>query len=327
MRSLRLRQGVRESRQALTEAASLAKANLSATALLGLVLALLPAMVQAALTCSSQATLISVWAGWVDALFSGGAPAEGLSSLLYVTMQQSGAATLWDSVVGLVDSLALTPLLLCALALTYNGYVRQAGRPAFYAGQMAVRNIRNILLVALCLMFAEWFVEMVPSIVSGLLSAVAGLLSFIPVLGTIANVLAVALSLLVSLLTSFAVTVLFCYVWIYASCEGETGFGALARSWRLTRGAMHETIAALLGLILLRWVAVLALCLIWATAGRALGIPLKAVVYGSYAIGACYTVFLGATTSALYQQTSGAYPNRPHHTGPDFRRMKRANID
>lgn len=330
MRSLRLGQGVREARQSIGGGCRLMRGSLPDTLALGLALGVLPAMVRAALFVGAQGTLLSLWEGWIGALMSNGGATEGLAALVYATLQQVGASGPSSTLFDLAVSLAITPLLLSALSLLYNGFVpKEGGAGIFEAARMAGRNAKSLVLVALCCMLAGWFVKMVPSIASGLLSALAGLLSLIPVLGIAANILALALSVLISLLTDFAVTVIFCYVWIGASCENISGFGALVRSWQLTRNQMHETISALLGLMVIRWLVVAVLCVIWLFIGRTLHIPLEALIFCGYIVGGLYTVALGATTSALYIQRPVARSMHGGFSGSaaNLDHLQRANID
>lgn len=326
MRTIRFKEGVREAKGALRNAGSLIRENLVATLLLGLALSFLPGLASTALMLSEQGSMIDLWEEWIAAAFAGRAPAEDLLTMVYSTLQNSGATSLGTSLMELITSLLFTPLLMSSLALLFNGFVRESQRtPALAAAEMSVRSAKSLVLVALACMVAEWFVQMVPSIASGLLFAVAGLISFIPVLGSIASVLAVVLSLLVSLLTDFAVTVIFCYVWIAVSCEGASGFSALVRSWQLTRDAMHRTIYSLLAWIVLRLAAVLAFIALWLLVGRSLSI--SALAYCLCAVGAVFQVLLGGITTALYlgKPAGGQGPYGGRRQGGE--RMKRANID
>lgn len=328
MRPIGLKRGVREGRQVLGGALRLVRTHLAATVELGLVLALLPALLKALMLVRANGQLLGVWEGWIEAVFIG-ASAENPVALISMTLRQSGVLQLGISLLDLAKSLVLQPLLLSALALLYNGFIRQSDRMGIDAARTAAQRVKDLILVALACMVAVWFVQMIPSLANGILSLLADLLSWIPVLGDIATVLAVVLSLLVSLATDFAVVVIFCYVWISAACEGVSGFGSLVRSWQLMRNALHQTISALLGLTLLRWVVIIILALLWLFAGRAVGLPISSLVYAFHAVSAIYTVLMGAVTSVLYQQ-------RPMHPGPrpdQFQRrpslenMKRANID
>lgn len=330
MRSLRIREGARKGRLVLGEAGRLIRNAPAATLELGLVLAILPALLKAFLLVRANGLLLDIWAGWVESLLGAAAPTDSLMVLLSMTLQQTGINNLWSSLLDLLKSLILSPLLLSSLALLYNGYVKLGERAALEAASTAGRNVKGLIFVALACMLAEWIVQMVPSLASGILSLLAEMLSWIPVLGTVSAVLAIVLSILVSLLTDFAVIVIFCYVWICAACEGVPGFGALVRSWQLTRNALHETISALLMLTLLRWLSIAVLGLLWVFAARPLGIPLTALIYAAYAVSACFTVYLGATTSALYQRRPTHYGPRPgqfQQNGPNIQNMKRANID
>lgn len=329
MPQVRVKDGLREGKHILQDAGRLMRAYPAATAGLGLALAMLPALLKAFLVVRAQEAMLGVWGGWLAALVSGEGTG-GFLSLVSLTLQQSGYMGLPVTLLDLLKSLILSPLLLSSLALLYNGYVSTFDRSPFAAARQAARNVRDLIIVALACMLAEWLVQMVPSLVSGVLSLLAEMVSWIPFLGTLVYVLAVALSLLVSLLTDFAVIVIFCYVWICAVCEGVSGFGALVRSWQVTRNTMHQTIAALLSLLLLRWLLVLALGLLWLFALRPLGVPLAAVVYAAYAASALYTVALGAVTSALYQHRplhGGPRPGQFRSGGPDLDNLKRANLD
>ena len=330
MRRLRVKEGVREARQVLSDAGKLMKGNLAATLELGLVLALLPALLRAFFAIRTHGALLGVWEGWANALMGTGTTPDSLTTMAAMTMRQSGTMSLASSLMDLASSLVLTPLLLSSLALLFNNFVTAGEHPALSAAQGAGRNVRNLIFVSLACMLAEWFVQMVPSLASSVLSLLAGMLAWIPILGPIANVLAVILSVLISLLTDFAVVVIFSYVWICAACEGVPGFGALVRSWQLTRNAMHETISSLLAVTLLRWLTVLVLGVLWWFGGRALGMPLSGFMYVVYGVGALFSVLLGATTSALYQRrpTPGSpQPGQFRSNGPDINNMKSANID
>jgi len=330
MRSLHIKEGIRQAKKVLKDAGRLAGTSLPATAMLALSLAVLPALLKALLLSSSQAAYLSVWEGWLSALFSGRSPAESLVSMAYQALGRPG---LHDPALGALDlavSLLLTPLLLSALSLLYNGFVPRSKSQAFDAVRRALASVRALVLVALACMLAEWLAQVVPSTVSGLLYSVAGLLSFIPFVGQAAAWLSVLLSLLVSALTDFLVSVVFCYVWISASCEGVSGLGALVRSWQLTRLSLRETIASLAVLLLLRWAATVALFLLWLFAGRALHVPIQLLVYGGFALSGLYTAALGPVASALYLRrpaSHGPFGGRPAGAGPNFDHMKRANVD
>ncbi len=331
MRSLRLGESARDARRTLSAGWRLIGRNIAASLELGSMLSLLPALLTALLVVLSMAPLLDLWAAWAEGLFAGASGGTTLYAMLAVTRQRTALLSLPVTLLNLAGSLLLKPLLLSALALLYNGRVAALGvHPSVAALRMVWRNAKNLVLVALTCMLAEWFVQILPSMVSGLLSAVAGLLSFIPVLGTVAVWLAAILSEIIPLLTDVALTVVFSYVWIAASCEGVSGFGALVRSWQITRNAMRETVAALFGLALLRWAAVIVLGALWLFAGRPAGVPLTALIYAVYAIGAVFTVMLGAVTSALYLRrpvSRGPSYGQFHTGGPDIGRMKRANVD
>lgn len=330
MRKIRLKQGIGTSRQVLRESGRLMRVAPSATVSLGIILALLPALLRAFFLIRSQGSLLQLWEAWFDAFPGQSNLLDSFILMVNTTLVQSGRPGLWVTLLDLAKSLFFSPLLLSSLALLYNGFIFTGKQAALSAVRTSFKNVRHLVLVALACMLAEWFAQMVPSLASGVLSLVAQLVSWIPVLGTVVSVLAAILSLLISLLTSLAVTVIFCYVWICAVCEGVSGFGALVRSWQLTRNAMRETIYTLLSLMALRGIAVLVFGLLWAFAGRALGIPLSVYVYIVYAIGAVYLVQIGAATSALYQrrpQHTGPAPGQFRTSRPDPDRMKRANIN
>lgn len=329
MRSLRLREGAREGRQSLAEAIGLLRQWPLAALALGLVLAFLPAMVRAFLVVRANRELLALWEGYIGADASS-AVSQSLLDMIPLTLSRFGQAGLASTLLDLAKSLIFSPVLLASLALLFNGYIHAPNRAALVAVKEAGRQFSKLIFVALVCMLAEWIVQMVPSIASGLLNLLTEMLSWIPVLGTIVGVLAVILSILISLLTDFAVIVIFCYVWICAACEGVPGFGALVRSWQLTRNNMHRTIAALLSLTLLRWLAVVIAGAIWLLLSRTLHLPLAGFLYVAYGIGAAYTVFLGAVTSALYQRRplpSGPKPGQFRPGGPDLDTLKRANLD
>lgn len=331
MRTIRLRDGVREARSVLADGRRLMRGALLATLVLGFVFAILPALLKGYLVVSAQGLKLQRWSAWIEQLMRGGERSQGLSEMIALTLQQTGSRDLWVMLLDFAKSLILTPLLLSSLALLYNGFIlRRKGLAGLEAVRTAGKSVKDLIIVALACMLAEWLVQMVPSVASGILSLLAEMLSWIPILGTIAQWLAVVLSLLITMLTDFAVIVIFCYVWIVAVCEGVSGFGALVRSWQLTRNAMHLTIASLLGLILLRMLAVVLLSILWLFAGRAVGIPLAALVYVVYAISGIFTVCIGAVTSALYQRRPVASGPRPGQFGPggrDYANLKRANVD
>lgn len=330
MLKLRLGDGVREGRQAFSDATRLVREHLAATLLLGLVFALLPAFLRAFLLARHYTGLLAQWSVWVQALFSGGARSRTLLEMVTLTLRQSGQTTLPLVLSGLVASV-LSPFLLSTQALLYNGRVPVPlrGNQAVQAVRTTWHHLRTLLYVALACIIAEWLVRMVPSIASGILSLLTEMLAWIPILGTIVSVLSVLLSVLVSLLTDFAVIVLFCYVWICATCEDVPGFGAVVRSWQITRNQMHRTIFSLLSLMLFRLGLIALLGLVWLLALRPLGVPAAFAVYAACAAQAVYTVLLGALTSGLYQRrplSGGPQPGQFRGGGPDLGGMKRANL-
>ena len=327
MRGSRIRKGAAEAMGALCEAGRLMRGAFSQTLLLALCLGVVPFLLRGFFFVRSQGTLLSVWEGWLGTALSGGCPAEGLLSMLAVTMRQAGFTSLSATLLDLAVSLLITPLLLSSLALLYNGFIRRdSEQAAIESVRLAWSNRRGLVVVALVCMAAEWFAQIVPSLASGILSLLAELLSFIPLLGSVAAVLAVLLSVLVSLLTSFCVAVAFCYVWICASCEGAGGLQALTRSWRLTRGATRATILALVGLMLAKWAVFILLGLLWLVAGRALAIPLSALIFCAYAVSGLYTAVLGATASALYLRRPVDVTGSGRQGGSPLDALKSANI-
>lgn len=312
LRSIRLREGARTAGTILADAGWLARGSLSSVLPLGALLALLPALLRAGLIVSSRRGLLSLW----EALLMGRGAGEGFFALLSATLQTAMTGfeyTLLEA----VKSLLLTPLLLASLALVFNRYA-SAPLPAL---RQTLAAVKRLVLVALALWVADWFAGIAPSIISGLLAAVAGLLSFIPILGTVAAIVATALSLAASLLTDFAVNVLFLYVWIAAACESVGGFSALARSWQITRLSLRDTIAALLGLMVCKWLALLLCGAIWYIFGRFFGLSITALIYAAAAVYAVFLVMLGALASALYLRR----PASSSYIPPNFGRMKRAN--
>jgi len=328
MRNPRFRQGAQEARAALAEAGRLARGSFSQTLLLALSLGVAPCLLRGLFFVNSQGALLSVWEGWLHTVLSGARPPEGLVSLLAITMRQSGMDSLMATLFDLLASLLAVPLLLAALALLYNGFARRdTEHSAMEAVRLAWGNRRNLVVAALLCMLAEGVAQIVPSMVTGFLTLLAEILSWIPVLGAVAGVLAVVLSIVISLLTDFAVTVAFCYVWICASCEGASGMEAMARSWRLTRDAMGATVFALAGLLLLKWAVYAILGAVWLLAGRALALPLPALVCSFYVIHGFYMAALGAVASALYLRRPASGPSAGRYGNPAFGVIKSANID
>ena len=326
MRSLRIRDGVREARKVLSESGRLMGRWPIATLELGIVLALVPALLRALFASQAYAALLDDWMQWL----SGATRTEsGFIAMVNETFAQSSPRDLGGGLVDMARSLILTPLLLCSLALLYNQLIAPSGRAALDAVTRACRSVRRIILVAVACLIAEAIVQMVPSLITALLSLISDLFAFIPVVGTVVTVIAVILSVLVSLVTSFAVTVIFSYVWISAMCEGVSGIGSIVRSWQLTRNAMHESFSALLALTLLRWGVLLIVCLLWIWLGVPAGVSPVLMVYAFYITGALYTLCLGSVTSALYQRRPAPDAASPgqFRARPDFDTMKRANID
>ncbi len=323
MRKLRIRQGIQEARQALSDAWRLLRFNAGAVIVLFTVLSLLPSLLHAGFFFSAQKGLFAAWESWANLLMSGLPVSPPMSELISETMYSLGMQGFASTILNLSFSLILTPLLLSALALLLNGRIAGNGPKAgLNAAKDAGANAKNLVIAALLCMLAGWFVEMVPSIASGLMSAVAGLLSFIPLLGPVVSVLAVILSMLISLLADFAVTVIFTYVWLCVSLEGLSGVAALVRSWQHTRNQMHETISTLIMLALLRVLAMALLALLWLFALRPLGLSIQWLVYGIAFISAAYPIFVGAAACALYLRRP-----TPWRGGNGPQTYKSANLD
>lgn len=328
MRSLQIKRSAREAKSVLQNGFRLIARAPAATLLLGLVLALLPELLRAYVLSGQYRPLMETWSRWAGSAVRGHMQPNTLA-LLQGTLQQTGMQGIGQALIDLLTSFLFSPLLLSSLALLFNGYAAGSGIHAgIDAARKAFQNVRNLIIVALACMLAEWFVQMVPSVASGLLSLLAEMLGWIPLLGAVARVLAILLSVLISVLTDFAVVVIFCYVWICATCEGVSGFGALVRSWQLTRNAMRETIASLLALTLLRWALVLVIIGVWLLLGGTSAVTMLCF-YLIFAVGALYTVGMGAVTSALYQRRpvpGGPSPGQFRSDGPDLENMKRANL-
>lgn len=320
MRSVRIGDGIREGWQTLGAAWRLIRQHWAATLPLWLLLALAPGILQAFLAGRAYSELFSAWYEWINAFMKTGQAIQPITSLLAQTYQASSAPSIWALLVSLAKSLLLSPLLLTALALLYNGYVLPTRKAGWVAVKRAGQNVRNLVVVALVCMLANWLVQIIPALASNILTLLAELVSWIPVVGTAVGGLAAVLSVFVSLATDFAVIVIFSYVWICIACEGVSGFAAFVRSWQLTRNALHRTISSLLMLTLLRWAAVIVWAAAWILAGRPLGIPIEAVVYGFWGIAALHTVCMGAATSALYKR-------RPVHSAPQPGQFRPATKD
>lgn len=328
MRSTRISAGPGRARGAIAGAFRLIARYPLQTLALGALLGVLPALVKAWWATGDQREGMQAFASWANGWMDGALRLSSVTPLISQALATSGRLGFGSWITEMARQLALTPLLLTSLALLYGGRISMDGGP-LAAARAAAKNVRALVLLAVLCMIAGWLVQMLPSLASALLSMVAGLLSWIPFVGTVAGVLNIILSLLLTLLTDFAVTVLFCFVWISAALEGLSGPGALVRSWQLTRNAWHETLLALVFLTLIRWAAVLLLSALWLLALRPAGVPLATLIYAVYAVSGLHTTALGALASALYQrrpQPGGPSPDQFAPQG-DLSRMKRANID
>lgn len=330
MRSLQIRQGFRTARAVHREGRSLIRSAPLPTLLLGIVLAVLPALLKGFFTIQRQSDLHTLWTYTLDSLFAG-TPANGtVTGMVQVTLAQSGRIGIWALLTDAARSLVLTPMLLTSLALVYNGYAGNDANGIKTALQKTAANVRNLIIVALVCLLAQWIVQMLPSIVSGFLNLLTEMLAWIPILGPIAAILSVILSVLVTLATDFAVVVIFCYVWICVACENASGFGALVRSWQLTRNAMRETIFSLLWLVVLRALAVLVAALLCIAGYWLASVPLIVFLYVVYAISGLFTAYTAAITSALYHRrphTGSPWTGRFQNRKDNVVNMKRANID
>ena len=251
-------------------------------------------------------------------------PAESLSTLLVGTLQAGGRNTLLYGLLSLVSVLAALPLLGASQAMLYNGHAREDSA-GFDVLRDVARAIRPLMLTALLCMLGTWLIEIIPSLVSGLFSAVAGLLSLVPVVGEILKIASILLTLVLNGAAQAAAAVLFCYVWISAGCEGVGGKGAVLRSLTLVRQQMESTLCAVIGILLLRWALTAAAGILWVIAYAVLGLPAAVLVYAGGILTAAQSVAMGLIASALYQGRSlqgyGFYSGRP-----DIDRMKSANL-
>lgn len=326
---MRLKDGTRGAGQVFGDACGLIRRNPWATAMLWAVLALLPGLLRCFLILRAQASLVSLWTVWLSQPTAADVQTYSLAALVAYSLRMSDKIGLPALLVEIARLLVLSPLLLSSQALVYNGYVIAGKRAGLQAVRLAGGKVRDLVIVALICSLAQWLAQMIPSIASGLLSLVAGLLSWIPFVGSAVNVIAVVGSLLVSVVVDFAILVIFCYVWICAACERVTGLGALVRSWQLTRNAPRQTVASLVALTLVRWLAVAVCGALWYWVGRGAGVPLQTFLYAVYVLGAIYTGMMGAVTSALYQRRpvhGGPSPGQFRSGGAPVDQMKRANL-
>ena len=303
---------------------ALGKRFRNATLQLGAVLALLPALLLAAIEVSGQTAILSVWEGWLQAVFSASMPAETLSTLLMGTLQAADSHGLAYMLISLAVSLLAVPLLGASQAMLYNGHTEEDAGGLEVARNVS-RAIRPLAITALLCLLVQGLLEMIPSLLSGLLSAVSGLLAWIPFVGPLVRFLVVIIAFLLDGLSQGAAAVLLCYVWISAGCEGVGGKGALVRSFMLMRSQMEKTACAVLGLLLLRWMAMAAMGILWLVCFAVLNVPAGILVYVGAIFKALEYVAVGLAASVLYQQRSlqgyGFSSSRP-----DIHHMKSANL-
>lgn len=330
MQSLRLRDGVREARGMFAASFQLIKRFSPAALEVIAALVLLPALLRAYMYIDSNRVLLSAWDEWFSAVFSGGTPRERLFVLALRTLQEAPANGNGSGVLALVNALFLLPLFYSTTALLLNGYVASGtDRLSVAASKMALLRSGKLVIAALICMLAKSFLSFLPSIVTGLFSAIAGLLSFLPFIGAISVEISVVFSIAVSLVTDFVINALLCYVWICVTCEGSPGLHAVAQSFYYLRANARATIATLLAFTLCKWLVYVGVGLLWLVLGRGVGMSLDALVYCFYAVEAVFLGWFAALTSALYQgkgpgaPRDGASPNTP----PNLDQMKRANIN
>ncbi|MEG0766184.1 MAG: hypothetical protein RR482_00570 [Clostridia bacterium] len=310
----------------LHRAFALLRLEWRASVVLGLVFSLLPGMLSAWMGWRAMAGVYAGWEQVLHAWMDGYQPQVDLQALLYQTMSGTAYAGLGRSLIGLAASLLLTPILQGALALTYHGRLEQGQWPMIAAVRQAASQWSRLAVVALASMAAGWMVSMLPSALGGLVSAVAGLLSFIPFVGYLITILSGLIMLLLNVAASFAVSVLLCYIWQVAICEGIGGFGALVKSFVFTRTDLRRTAYSLGALMLMRWGAYLALGLAWFLLFWQAGASLHVLMGMAVVVESIFLV-LGALTAAVL------YAQHPLRGGNGYdapvrpQRMKSANLD
>lgn len=325
-----IKRGIREAKNMHRTCIRMIKRFGSPVIEMTLVLAVVPALFQAYLYAHDNSALLAAWDAWHAAFVSGNTPKDQFIPLVLATMQgaQGGGNGAW--LYSLLYSLFLVPLIFSATALLFNGYASNtAERPSVSTTRMALSKARKLVLVAILCMLAQSFLRLLPEIAAGLVSAIAGLLSFIPFIGAVSVEISVVFSVLVSLATDFAIATLFCYVWICAVCEDCGGFSAITRSIFYVHGNMHETIATLLTYMLCRWLLVLVIGGLWFFVGASSGVSFQALVYLYYCVEAVSVVWLAALTCTLYQGIRNN-TNRGRSSvsePPNLDQMKRANIN
>lgn len=312
---MRIQAGIRAGGRALGEADRLIRKRKIDTVILGVLLALLPSLVRGVFSFAAHEGLLRAWITFLRS-FSEHSPE--LLSLLEETVYLPGVESLAAWLVSLCLSLFLTPLLLSSLSLLYTG---ASGEKPLGLLRTALRNAKSLVLVALLTALAAYMVNMLPSMLVGLISAVTGFLSLFPFLSGLMSWLNLLLIVIIFFLADLLVTVLFAFVYIAVACEGASGIRALARSFSLVREMQRIAVWPFLLLSLARYAALALLVILYAALDH--GIDVIWLYAACIAVNAAFAIPRTALSAALY------LGNQTGRTGavPPLSHLKRANVD
>lgn len=315
---MRTGSGFRKGTSALFDALKLIGQSPMPSFMLFAVVLLVPTLLHGALFAETNQHLLSLWTPYF-ASAAGGKTLADFSSLGITTMLANSYASLPGLLIGGAMALFFTPMLLSSLSLLYT---QMQGAKPFVILKKVLSMAKQLAFVALCCALAEYFLDMVPSILHGLLSAVLGILSLLPFVGNFINIISLCLTLLIMVLMDVLAISLFAYVWIATACEGLSGFSAVIRSFQLFRSSMAETLWSHLLLRLCIQAIGLVLAIAFAAVLQVDGI--MPTVMCLFVLSSLSTFLRGALSVSLYQRN--AHP-QPSGGGPDVSRLKRANID
>lgn len=310
---MRMQAGIRAGGRALGEAGRLIRKRKIDTVILGVLLALLPSLVRGVFSFAAHEGLLRAWITLLR-----GFSEHSLLPLLEETVYFPGAENLAAWLVSLCLSLFLTPLLLSSLSLLYTGV---SGEKPLGLLRTALRNAKGLVLVALLTALAAYMVNMLPSMLVGLISAVTGLLSLFPFLSGLMNWLNLLLIAIIFFLADLLVTVLFAFVYIAVACEGASGIRALARSFSLAREMQRIAVWPFLLLSLARYALLALLVILYAALPH--GVDVIWLYAACIAVNAAFAIPRTALSAALY------LGNQTGRTGavPPLSHLKRANVD
>ena len=329
MRSIAIKKGLREGREALRDSFRLIAKFLPAFAAIVAVLSVLPALLQATLYINQNKPLLTAWGVWTQNFVNGRNGADESLSLIMNTAQRLPAIGSGSGLLELLVSFILVPLLFSSVTLLLNSQdFPSNGRASVSAVQKALSMAKHLLTVAFMSMVARSFLDLLPSIAMNLFSFVLSILSFLPFIGSLVTVLSVILSFVVSILSDILISSILCYVWVCAVSEGQAGFAAISRSFILFRANMPKTIGALSLWTVSKGVIKIVAAALWAFAGSATA-NLSALVYCFYIVNALFIGWHAALAVSLYQKREeGPASTGPSQgTRPNLDQMKRANIE